>query len=784
VPSQPDAILRRRLDLRGQVQGVGFRPFVYRLAVEHALAGHVANNTNGAVIEIEGPADRVAAFEHDLVHRLPPLARIAEMQTADLAASGEQGFHIRHSQADADRRPDVTPDAATCADCLAELLDPRDRRAGYPFINCTNCGPRYSIIRTVPYDRPATTMAVFEMCGPCAREYGDPLDRRFHAQPNACAVCGPRLRLCRLVGTETQPIPGDAVARTAALLRDGSIVAIKGIGGYHLVCRADRQEVVERLRERKLRDGKPLAVMVPNVDAARRMCRLSPADVTALASPAAPIVLAPQAAEHGLAPAVAPGCATFGVMLPYAPLHHLLFAAGLGPLVMTSANLAGQPLTYRDEDALAELGTVADAFLMHDREIFRPIDDSVVFTFAERTIPVRRARGYAPQPLRPAAFAAGGALATVRDRRILAVGAELKSTVCLLGEGQAILSEHLGDLTHPETYRHFVRAIDRLRELFDFTPDVVVHDEHPAYLSTHYAQGMNVPAIAVQHHHAHIAAVMAEHDTPGPVIGLSCDGTGYGTDGAVWGGEVLYCHRGAFERVDHLEYFPLLGGDAAAIETWRPAAALLVQAFGDAWLQHWPADADPPPTPHLIEQQLRAGLNAPPTSSLGRVFDAASFLLGLCQRNRHEAEAAMTLEAAADEHIGPAAPYPCATPSADGQTRLSPSAIIRALVLAREAGESATLNAARFHETIARLFADAAQRAARQRHVRTFALSGGCFANRRLLARIVEILAANGGDVLYHQQVPSGDGGLALGQAWIAAWKLADRSASPAATES
>ena len=619
-------------------------------------------------------------------------------------------------------------------------------------------------------------------------------------------------------------IDGDPVGETVRLLAAGRIVAIKGIGGYHLACRADSDDAVRTLRERKLRDGKPLAVMVPSVEAAQQVCRLAPADLKALTSPAAPIVLAAKNPQHGLAADVAPGCNTFGIMLPYAPLHHLLFAAGLRPLVMTSANLSSQPLTYRDEDALRDLADVADAFLLHNREIFRPIDDSVVLTFRDHAVPIRRARGYAPQPLRLSLFDDGGPLAGVRDVCILAVGGELKSTVCLLRGGEAILSEHLGDLSNPQAYRHFVQAIERLKDLFGFEPDVVAHDLHPRYLSTQYAQGLTddqsrtddqkrvddqsrdrkgavssaaqgplpygrgsdsreghstARAIAVQHHHAHIVSVMAEWNEPGPVIGLSCDGTGYGTDRAIWGCEVLHCRHGDFERVGHMDYFPLVGADAAAIETWRPAAALLRQAYGGEWIARMRAIGDSVPLTDLqrFEQQAAAGLNAPSTSSLGRVFDAVSYLLGLCGRNRHEAEAPMALEAAATEEGGAVAPYPYEVTDDGERIRLSLLPAITAIVQAREAGESPSHGAARFHETLAQLLTDAAVAACDRTGVQTVALSGGCFANRLLLTRLVELLEARNLKVLYHRNVPTGDGGLALGQAIAAAWQLAEMGA-------
>ena len=781
-------IIRRRFDLRGQVQGVGFRPYVYRIATARGLFGTVANNSNGAVIEVEGRFGEIEAFERELVAELPPLAVITKLSRQDLSVVGESGFRIRSSQTDAGQRPEVTPDAATCADCRRELLDAADRRAGYAFINCTNCGPRYSIIRGVPYDRPKTTMSAFAMCPPCQAEYDDPGNRRFHAQPNACADCGPQLTLRAVVrdccgaadeggsvGVALQPVLGNAIRETARLLREGAIVAVKGIGGYHLACRADCEEVVARLRRRKLRDGKPLAVMVGSVEAAGRLCDLSAADVAALTSPAAPIVLAARRAGDGLAESVAPGCRDLGVLLPYAPPHHLLFAEGLGPLVMTSANLAGQPLTYRDDDALGGLSDTADAFLGHDREIFRPVDDSVVFTFRDEVVPIRRARGYAPRPLQLAGFE-GGALAAGSEARILAVGGELKATVCLLHRGQAVLSEHVGDLTHADTYRHYHRAIERLEELCGFEPDLVACDLHPNYLSTTYARGLGIPIVPVQHHHAHIASVMAEWGESGPVVGLSCDGMGLGPDNAVWGCEVLLCERGGYERLGHHEYFPLVGGDRAAVETWRPAAALLrvagehLAVFASQpgrVLDGYPTDGEL----RLFEQQVAAGINAPPTSSLGRVFDGVAFLLGLCGRNRHEAEGAMALESAASAH--PAVVEPLAYRARAGADCLEMSLVptVAAVVREIELGAPVGVLAARFHESVARMLADAGELTAKRHGIKVVGLSGGCCANRRLLVRLVELLESRGLRVLYHRRVPPGDGGLALGQALVAAWQ-------------
>jgi hydrogenase maturation protein HypF len=780
---------RRRLELYGQVQGVGLRPSVYRLARELSLAGCVANNTAGAIIEIEGSAERLDEFERRLPDRLPPLARVTQIVRRELRPCGQSDFHIARSEQADQVRPDVTPDAATCPDCLRELFDPADRRFHYAFTNCTNCGPRYSIIRSTPYDRPFTTMSVFRMCPDCKREYDEPADRRFHAQPNACPVCGPALRLIRPDGTE---LPGDPVVTAADLLREGRILAVKGIGGYHLACRADSDDVVTRLRRRKLRDGKPLAIMVRSLEAAERICRLTPADRQALLSPAAPIVLADKRPDHGLASSVAPGCRDFGLMLPYSPLHHLLLAEGLPPLVLTSANEAHHPLTFRDDDALEHLCDAADALLTHNREIFRPIDDSVVFTFHGDAVPIRRARGYAPQPLmlpdpaeeRKLSRAVLSPVVRANVPRVLAVGGELKSTACLLDGNRATLTEHCGDLTNPAAYRHYMQAVSRLSELLHFEPQLVAHDLHPAYLSTHFAHGLKLPRTAVQHHHAHAVSAMAEWGERGPAIGVICDGTGYGTDGATWGCEILWCERGEFQRLGHLDYFPLVGGDAAARHTWRPAAALLHQSFGPAWRDvlasepfrsmvpgsHPLAEA---PAEHAarFDRQIAAGINVCPTSSLGRVFDAVSFLLGLCQENRHEAEAAMALEAEA-EVSGP--PYPLDVASAHGKVRFSFGPCLAAIVADRRRGRPTGEIAARFHETVACTLATAAELARAIADVRCVALSGGCFANRRLLGRLVELLEGAGTRVIYHRRVPSGDGGLSLGQAVAAAWRWRD----------
>ncbi|MGE0479105.1 MAG: carbamoyltransferase HypF [Phycisphaerae bacterium] len=807
-------LIRRRLELCGRVQGVGFRPFVYRLARHLHLTGFVANTRRGAVIEAQASGPALNDFQARLLNDLPPLAHVASLTQRELTPRDEARFDIAASDdpraasapresefgATGNERPvsaaggvsaaDVTPDAAVCADCVRELFDPHDRRYRYAFINCTNCGPRYSIVAATPYDRPNTSMASFEMCAACRQEYEDPADRRFHAQPIACPACGPQLRLLDGRGT---PIARDAIGAAADLLRDGAIVGLKGIGGYHLACRADNERVVDRLRAAKQRDAKPFALMVPDLAAAQALAVTSAADERALASPAAPIVLIRRRPDAAIANAVAGDGRDFGLMLPYSPLHHLLLSELRTALVMTSANLADEPLIFEDEAVLRELCGVVDAFVVHDRAILRPLDDSVVFTFRGDAIPIRRARGYVPSrldyPAIGAPFTGSTDETTVRVERaaaettVLAVGAELKATVCVAGECGAIVGEHLGDLSTPAVYRRFVAATERLQRLFRASPTVVAHDLHPQMLSTQFAERSGLPCVAVQHHHAHVAAVMAEWNEPGPVIGVACDGVGFGDDGAVWGGELLRCERGDAARMGHLDYFALPGGDAAARETWRPAAGLLRLALGTHWQSHLHASA-PETWERLrdaaygeldaVDLQMTRGINAPVTSSLGRVFDAVAFLLGVCEHNRHEAEAAMALEALAAGAPDDVAPFDYdVRPSAEGVS-LALGPCIRDLLDSHAAGGARRRLAARFHETVARLFACGAALAARRAGLAVAALCGGCFANRRLLERITALLEGRGLRVICPRAMPPGDGAVALGQASVALWRARD----------
>jgi hydrogenase maturation protein HypF len=755
--------------VRGRVQGVGFRPFVYRLASELKLEGVVGNDSHGAFIEIEGPIDRVDAFARRLQGELPPLASIASLEAEEMAPRRDGAFRIAASTFESAQDAEITPDTATCEDCLRELFDPADRRFRYPFINCTNCGPRYSIIRAVPYDRPNTTMARFRMCPACQAEYDGPANRRFHAQPNACPVCGPRVWLANHDGNE---LPGDAIRQGADLLRQGLIVAIKGIGGFHLACRAEDDTAVARLRERKMREAKPLALMVASLEAANEIVEVDEVAAAELAGSVRPIVLAPRRPGARIGPQVAPGNDSLGIMLPYTPLHHLLMAEGPGPLVMTSANPTDEPLCSRNEEAIERLGAIVDAFLMHDRDIERRVDDSVVKVMAgpggsHVIVPIRRARGLAPAPVE---------VAVESPLPVLGVGGELKSAVCILNGRQAVLSEHLGELENPAAFRNFTTTIEQFKRLLRVEPRLVACDMHPDYAATRYAVTLGLPVTKVQHHHAHIVSCMAEAGITGRVIGVSCDGTGYGTDGAIWGCEVLVCDEVEFERAGHLQYYRLIGGDQAARETWRPAVSLLRDAFGAGWRKAAGSQLSRVDGQALdiLERRLASADRIPWTSSLGRLFDAVSFLLGLCDRNRYEAEAAMVLESVArqSERAKDLA-YAIIKPDHGDwpivcDVRPTLGELLDGLAGGRDVGQLASA----FHATCARMLADVVEQVAEATGLRCVVLSGGCFANRLLLELLLERLQERGLEAVAHRQVPTGDGGIALGQAVAAAERL------------
>ncbi|HLI40213.1 MAG TPA: carbamoyltransferase HypF [Streptosporangiaceae bacterium] len=755
--------VRAAVRVEGTVQGVGFRPFVYGLAVGLGLGGLVGNDADGVFAEVEGSPAAVAEFLARLRREAPPLASIERVTVTDLVPDGSQRFVIVASQAGQARRALVAADSATCADCLAELNDPADRRFGYPFINCTNCGPRFTIVRGVPYDRPMTTMAGFAMCAACAAEYHDPANRRFHAQPVCCPDCGPRLAL---TGPDGQPLPGgppDPLSGAARLLRRGRIVAVKGLGGYHLAVDAASEPAASALRARKHREDKPFAVMVPDLDAARLLCRVDAAAAELLASPRRPIVLMPRRDGAPVAAAVAPGNRELGIMLPYTPLHYLLLAAFGRPIVLTSGNVSDEPIAYADADALKRLGTIADAFLAHDRPIHIRTDDSVVRVFGGRPMPVRRSRGYVPEPIR----VRGGF-----PRHVLACGAELKNTFCVAKDGYAFVSHHIGDLENAETLRSFTEGIEHFTRLFDIQPRLVAHDLHPDYLSTKYALDLDgVDLLGVQHHHAHIASCLADNGAEGPVIGVAFDGTGYGTDGTVWGGEFLIASLAGFERAGHLAPVPMPGGAAAVKAPWRMAAAYL-DACGLA---------DPCPLDvavrnagrwHAVLALARRRVNSPHTSSAGRLFDAAAAILGVRDEINYEGQAAIEMEqlaAPGERSCYRAAVIP------ERPFLVSGRDLVAALAGDLRSGTGRDAAAARFIGGVAAAIEDGCLLARDRTGLGTVALSGGVFQNQLLLRAAAGRLAARGFAVLLHRQVPCNDGGISLGQAAVAAAR--DRAA-------
>jgi len=747
---------------------VGFRPAVYRLASGLGLTGTVLNDPRGVTIELQGAEESIDEF----LCRLhtgpdkPPMAELHSCLRVDIEpVAGETGFAIRASESAGTPLSHVTADIATCADCLAELNDPADFRYRYPFINCTNCGPRYSIIKTIPYDRPNTTMSVFTMCERCAGQYRDVEDRRFHAQPVACPRCGPKVWLADRAGHPLRTGSDEAIAEAAGLLRAGKIVAIKGIGGFHLACDAFNNDAVLELRRRKRRDFKPFALMAGGIDEVRKHAVVDLAAEQALKSPESPIVLLPRRSPSAIAPAVAEGVDSLGFMLCYAPLHYLLFAEGLTVLVMTSANISDEPLICRNELALERLGDVADAFLMHDREIYRQVDDSIVYFVAGGRAVLRRARGYVPTPI---------LMPEDAPQEILAAGADLKNTFCLVKKNQLVLSEHIGDLEDAEVYHHYVSSIKHLAGLFEVEPSVIACDLHPGYFSTQYARSQpGVKVIAIQHHWAHIASVLAEHGRTGPVIGLECDGTGYGTDGAIWGCECMIASLTEFTRCGHLAYYPLAGGDKASKEAVRPLLGLLKQAYGPqfqleelAWLlERIEPDGN---KLRLISEQIDKGLNVVSTSSAGRLFDAVAALLGLGSYNHFDAQLPMALESLAqsgsedryefDLHDG-----------GSGPLELDLRKTLIGVVEDVKGEMAPSLISAKFHNTLAEGLLALAKSARDSSRLAVAALSGGVFCNRFLTNRLVLRLQQEGFEVLLNRNVPANDGGLALGQAVIAA---------------
>jgi hydrogenase maturation protein HypF len=768
---EPHEVLRRGVLVRGVVQGVGFRPFVYRLALEEGLAGSIGNDTDGVTIEVEGREGRVDAFLERLRTEAPPLSRIDSIEVREIAATGEAGFRIVASEVLGRVSTGIPADAATCTDCLRELLDPADRRYGYPFLNCTNCGPRFTITRQIPYDRPQTSMARFKMCAACQAEYDDPLNRRFHAQPNACWDCGPSVWLVCADGSAISA--DDPVASTIDRLTAGEIVAIKGVGGFHLSVDATNQAAVMRLRERKHRYGKPLAVMVKNIEAARDACVLTPGEEALLQTSARPIVLARALEGCGIADGVAPGIPWLGLFLPYAPLQHLLFADGrLKALVMTSANLSEEPIAIDNDEALARLGAIADAFLMHDREILQRCDDSVAAVVDGAPQLIRRARGFVPL----------GVELPLDSPPLLAVGGHLKNVFALAQGRRVYQSQHLGDLENLTGLEFFKESLDHLMRTFEIEPEAVVHDMHPGYLSTEWAKEWarerGLPLIAVQHHHAHVAGCMAEHGLE-EAIGLALDGTGYGTDGRIWGGEVLIARRDGFERFAHLEYVPMPGGEKAIKEPWRMALGALHAAEFDVESEQILAllGAERNES-RVLKRMIERKINSPMTSSLGRLFDAVAAVVLGRRVVDYEAQAAIELEGIADAEPDrfEQGDYVLELHEADegpgSGSVIRTGKMWKAVLEDLWRGVPASRISARFHAGIAEGFINVAGNARIESGINKVALSGGCMHNRRLARLLRSGLEEEGFQLFQHRQVSPGDGGLSYGQVAVAAARL------------
>ena len=754
---------RRRIEITGSVQGVGFRPFVYRLAHQHRFVGWVINDAQGVTLEVQGALEELTRFTERLQGELPPAAVIDELRTAEIPTTEDRGFRILPSDAHGTPTATILADLATCEACRDEFRDPRDRRHNYSFTNCTQCGPRFSIILSLPYDRPRTTMRTFTMCPACQGEFRTPADRRFHAQPNACPRCGPQLRVFRRAGQAVAE-GHEALRFAAAALLESRIVAVKGLGGFHLMLDARDATAVETLRSAKPRRDKPLALMVRDLDQAHRLCLLTPEDEHLLTSAEAPILLLPRQSDAQVAGGVAPGNPYLGIMLPYTPLHHLLLHELDFPLVATSGNLADEPICTDETEARERLSDIADLFLVHNRPIARHVDDSVAWNIEGESRLLRLGRGYAPRPIR----------LCQSIPTILAVGGQLKNAVALGSEHRAFISQHIGDLETPEALEAFERTITDFLDLYDTSPVAVAHDLHPDYASTRWARDQRderldgLPRIAVQHHHAHLASCLADNDCEEPALGIIWDGTGYGTDGAVWGGEFLKGDASGFERVAHLRPFRLPGGEAAIREPRRSALALLWETQGETALRQpgLPSiEAFRPTECDLLGNMLARDVNCPMTTSAGRLFDGVASLLGLAQRSSFEGQAAMALEFIADENETES--YPIALES-NGLFVLDWRPMIAALTTDIAAGVAPARVSARFHNGLIGAMVRIAERVGTPR----VALSGGCFQNRRLVERAASRLRTAGFQPLLHRQVPPNDGGIALGQLCIAAARL------------
>ncbi len=758
VAAEPDPGLEMKalkIQIRGIVQGVGFRPFIYNLALAHNLKGVVSNTSDGVHIEVEGLPESLEAFRQAIPNEKPPLAQITSIDVVEQPPQSYADFSIVKSQAQDQRATLISPDVCVCEDCLRELFDPEDRRFGYPFINCTNCGPRYTIIMDVPYDRPFTAMKGFQMCGPCEAEYHDPTNRRFHAQPNACWDCGPIVRLWDRAGREMPT--EEPIKEVQRILKDGKIVAIKGLGGFHLAVDATNNEAVTRLRQRKHREEKPLAVMALSLDDIRKFALVGKAEESLLTSIQRPIVLLEKKPNSYLAEQVSPRNRNYGVMLPYTPLHYLILQdEELLALVMTSANISEEPIAIDNEEAFERLGHIADYFLNHNRDIYLRSDDSVLRVVGGSPRQIRRSRGYVPIPI-------------FLDRSlepILACGAEWKNTICLTREKEAFLGQHVGDLENLETLNFFEMTIRHLKRILEIEPKIIAYDFHPDYLSTQYAlKQTSMIQIGIQHHHAHIVKGMAEAGITGPVIGIALDGTGYGTDGQIWGGEVMVAEDYQFERVGHFAYVPMPGGAAAIKKPWRMAVSSLYETFGSdflnmdiPFLKGIPAEKV-----RILLQMIESRVNTPFTSSCGRLFDSVAAIAGVRNDVAYEGQAAVELEAAAEEDMERVYPFHIQEKGGVQQFLIEP--IIRSVVDDVQGGCSAGLISATFHNTLVALFLEVCQRLRASRKLKQVVLGGGCFQNARLLVHLTETLDSQGFEVYTQSKVPTNDGGIALGQA-------------------
>ncbi len=750
--------------MRGVVQGVGFRPFVYRLAHQYHLNGRVRNTSGSVDIEVEGAGKAVRNFINDLETKAPPVARIENIKATFHTPSGYTEFRIEPSQSRQGQYQLVSPDIATCADCQEEIFSSDDRRSGYPFTNCTNCGPRFTIIEDIPYDRPRTTMRKFKMCPQCQREYDDPLNRRFHAQPNACPDCGPGLELA---DSEGKPVESKNIIKTAgSLLKEGKILAVKGLGGFQLACDATSQKAINTLRDRKRRPSKPLAVMISNLEEIEKHCLVSKEERKLLESPRCPIVLLRWKQSSDIAKAVAPKLKYLGVMLPCTPLHHLLLKEAGLPLVMTSGNLSEEPIAGDNGEALRRLKGIADYFLMHNRDIYARYDDSVYMVEGGEAQAIRRARGYAPYPV----------FLPFKAKQILACGAGDKNTFCLTRDEHAFLSQHIGDMENEETLEHFENTIQLYKKLFRIEPEIIAYDLHPEYLATKYAleAGVGLKLVPVQHHHAHIASCLAENGVKETVIGVVLDGTGYGSDGTIWGGEFLLADWKDFKRVGHLEYVPLPGGAAAVKKPYRMALSYLYTLLGEDFsLEGLPLDGLKTAEIEIIKQQLKRKINSPLTSSAGRLFDAVSALAGVRGEIDYEAQAAIELEMIAPDRpdkikTDKAGAYPFSIVEEGGMRVVKLQELLLGVVEDIRNKVPVPEISLKFHHTVAEIVTGMCKLIAKESSIKRVGLSGGVFQNRLLLKLAVATLKREGFEVLTHRLVPANDGGISLGQAVVA----------------